>query len=726
MNRLASSTSPYLLQHANNPVDWYPWGEEALTKAKVEDKPIFLSIGYAACHWCHVMAHESFEDESTAALMNENFVCIKVDREERPDLDGIYMAAVVALTGSGGWPMSVFLTPDLRPFYGGTYFPPTPRHNLPSFRDVLTSLAEAWKNRRDEIHRVGAQLVGHLQKQVGAQAGGVAFTKELLDAAEKNLLDSYDWGYGGWGAAPKFPQPMAIEFLLVRSALSPLPSTREGPGVRANSPLPSTGEGPGVRAALHALKAMARGGMYDVVGGGFSRYSTDNFWRVPHFEKMLYDNALLVRAYLHAWQITGDPSFRRVVEETLDFVTREMTHPDGGFYSSLDADSEGEEGKFYVWTKEEIRAALEEEKPGFSNTDFFSAAYGITDKGNWEGKTILQRALDDASLAARFKLDPEAVAAKLAECHEKLLASRAGRVRPGTDDKILTAWNGLMLAAFAEVARALRSDEFIRPPRQDDLSRHYMGYATRNAEFLLTHLRQDGKLHRSWRDGKTTEEVFLEDYASLILGLLELYQTDFDNKWFVAAMELADQMIQRFSDSTSQGFFDTPVDGESLLVRPKDIQDNATPSGNSMAVEALLKLSALTERGDLRDLAERALGLAAESAVRYPTAFARWLSIAEFALGNVKQVAIVGEMDGANARALIGVVRERYRPNVVVAASESPPEKDAPALLRDRPLIEGKSTAYVCEGFVCLQPVTKSEELARELEVAVKSNGNIL
>ncbi|MFZ5857229.1 MAG: thioredoxin domain-containing protein, partial [Chloroflexota bacterium] len=623
-NHLANETSPYLLQHAHNPVDWYPWGEEALSKARTENKPIFLSIGYAACHWCHVMAHESFEDESTAALMNELFVNIKVDREERPDLDGIYMQAVTALTGSGGWPMSVFLTPDLRPFYGGTYFPPVRRHNLPAFRDVLTSIADAWKNQRDEIDRVGAQLVQHIQAQSSSSAGA-GLAPEHLRLAEQNLLETYDWGYGGWGAAPKFPQPMTIEFLLARSTLAPTPKEH----------------GRGAQAALHALQVMARGGMYDVVGGGFSRYSTDNFWRVPHFEKMLYDNAQLVRAYLHAWQITGEASFRQIVEETLEFVSRELTHPEGGFYSSLDADSEGVEGKFYVWTKEEIREKLLE------SSDFFEAAYGITERGNWEGRTVLQRALDDASLASRFNLTEEAVAAKLTDCHRRLLAARAQRVRPATDDKILTAWNGLMLAAFAEASRVLEgrglnehvSGGHAGPPQQ------YYNLATRNADFILTHLRRDGKLCRSWRDGTTTNAVFLEDYASLILGLLELYQTDFDNKWFTSALELAEEIVQRFRDPAG-GFFDTPTDGEVLPVRPKDLQDNATPSGSALATEALLKLSALTGRGDFRDLAEAALRQVAELTVRYPTAFGRWLSAAEFAQAQVKQVAIVISEDG--------------------------------------------------------------------------------
>ncbi len=686
MNRLSSSTSPYLLQHAHNPVDWFPWGEEALGRARAEDKPIFLSIGYAACHWCHVMAHESFEDHVTAAFLNENFICIKVDREERPDLDGIYMSAVVALTGSGGWPMSVFLTPDLRPFYGGTYFPPKARYNMPSFRDVLTSLVDAWKSQRSEINRIGSQLKEHLVRQAVAQASTNGFSIEMLAIAEKNLTDSYDWGYGGWGAAPKFPQAMTIDFLLARSALAAEPQSikRE-------------------QAAIHALTSMARGGMYDVAGGGFSRYSTDNFWRVPHFEKMLYDNALLVRAYLHAWQMTGEASFRRVVEETLDFALRELTHPEGGFYSSLDADSEGEEGKFYVWTRDEIRESLT------SESEFFETAYGITDRGNWEGKTVLQRAVDDASLAARFKLDPAAVASKLAGCHAKLLSARTGRIRPGTDNKVLTAWNGLMLAAFAEAARVLGVQDVHRRDA-------YLDAAARNADFILSRLRPDGKLRRSWRDGKTTEEVFLEDYAALILGLLELYQSDFKNKCFSAAIQLADEMIERFSDPVG-GFFDTPSDAKSLLVRPKDVQDNATPSGNALAVEALLKLSMLSERGDFRDKAEESLRLVTGFAAQYPTGFARWLGAAQIAIGKVKQVALVFGQDEEHAQAMVETTFGRYRPNMVVAGSRFPVQDDAPSLLKDRPLLASqKSAAYVCEGFVCLQPAGSTEDLARQLD----------
>ncbi len=704
-NRLSQTTSPYLLQHAHNPVDWYPWGEEALAKARTEDKPIFLSIGYAACHWCHVMAHESFEDAETAALMNAHFVNIKVDREERPDLDGIYMQAVQAMTGSGGWPMSVFLTPDLRPFYAGTYFPPAPRYNMPSFKDVLNGIARTWREERDEVTRVGGQVTQHLQAALSATTNRLALTSEHLDAIANKLIESYDWGYGGWGSAPKFPQPMAIEFLLAHH-LTPIPSPT----------------GRGESAPLHALKAMARGGMYDVIGGGFARYSTDNFWRVPHFEKMLYDNAQLARAYLHAWQITGDPFFRRVTEETLDFVAREMTHPGGGFYSSLDADSEGEEGKFYVWTEEEIRNSILES----GDFEFFKAAYGLTAQGNWEGKTVLQRALDDSTLAARFKVDIEAVPVKLTECHSKLLAVRERRVRPATDDKVLTAWNGLMLATFAEAARVLPANVIANEVKQSPVDGEiasvappprngtYYKLATRNADLLLSALRPEGKLRRSWRDGKVTDEVFLEDYAALILGLLELYQTDFDSKWFASALELAEEMIARFRDPAG-GFFDTPSDGESLLLRPKDIQDNATPSGNALACEALLKLAAFTDSGEYRDLAEKSLSLVGEYALKYPLAFARWLSAAEFALGPVKQVAVVAEAGLESARELMDAVRAGFRPNVVIAASSYPPDENAPPLLRGRPLVDGKSAAYVCEGFVCRQPTTSPNDLQKQL-----------
>jgi uncharacterized protein len=686
-NHLFNESSPYLLQHAKNPVDWHPWGEEALAKARAEDKPIFLSIGYAACHWCHVMAHESFEDEQTAAFMNEHFINIKVDREERPDIDGIYMQTVVAMTGSGGWPMSVFLAPDLKPFYAGTYFPPVRRYNMPSFMEILSGLANAWQNDRAQIEEVGGKIIEHLQYQNQTKPGGL-LTREHFDAIAKSLAESYDWGYGGWGSAPKFPQAMTLEFLLQHAAFTKQPEHH--------------------KLITHCLQAMSRGGMYDVIGGGFSRYSTDNFWRIPHFEKMLYDNALLVRVYLHAWQVMKEPAFKRIVEETLDFVQREMTHEQGGFYSSLDADSEGVEGKFYVWTLDEIRETLKED------SEFFEAAYGISSKGNWEGKTVLQRALDDSSLAARFKLDLEVAPVKLAESHSRLLAVRARRFRPGTDDKVITAWNGLMLAAFAEAARVLSLESGSLLPNAEQQAVRLQSVATRNAEFLLTALRPNGQLRRVWRDEKTTNAVFLEDYAALILGLIELYQTDFNNKWFKSAVELADEMIEKFSDPDG-GFFDTPHDSETLLIRPKDIADNATPSSNALACEALLKLAAFTDNGKYRDLAEQTLTIASETALRYPLGFARWLSAAEYAQGNTNQVAVLGEAE--NFERLLKVIRAEYRPGVVTAASAFPPEKDAPALLHERGLVDGKATAYVCEGFVCRQPTNDPETLVKQMTI---------
>ena len=686
-NRLTDEISHYLLQHADNPVDWHPWEKLALDKAKKENKPIFLSIGYAACHWCHVMAHESFDDPETAALMNKHFINIKVDREERPDLDSIYMSATQAMTGSGGWPMSVFLTPDLQPFYAGTYFPPVRRYNMPSFQEILHAVANAWENEREKAVDSAQRLTAHIQSQKSLSRYELALEPAHLDAAVKLLQESYDWGYGGWGKAPKFPQPMKIEFLLRRHI---------------------SGDTDALKPATHALHAMARGGMYDVVGGGFSRYSVDNFWRVPHFEKMLYVNAQLVRAYLHAWQVTGEPDFEQIVTETLDFIAREMIHPAGGFYSSLDADSEGEEGKFYVWKREEIREQLS------VDSAFFEAAYGITERGNWEGKTVLQRVLDNSTLASRFQITLETVNDKLAVCHAKLLAARAERIRPGTDDKVLTAWNGLMLAAMAEAARVMPKQQGSAGVAAFSHNNMYYNMATRNAEFLLTNLRPDGRLCRSWRDGKVTKEVFLEDYAALILGLLELYQTDFDNRWFASALELADELIERFGDPEG-GFFDTPADGEKLVLRPKDFQDNATPSGNALACEALFKLAAFTGNGFYRDLAEKALKSVAEAAVRYPTAFSHWLSAADFALGNVKQVAVLGDTREKNFGELVQFIRREFRPNIVVAASSYPPAKDAPALLNERPLLDGSTSVFVCEGFVCRQPVTNVVDLQNQL-----------
>ncbi|MGB8213640.1 MAG: thioredoxin domain-containing protein [Anaerolineales bacterium] len=673
-NHLASALSPYLRQHAGNPVDWYPWGQEALGKACRENKPIFLSIGYSACHWCHVMAHESFENPDTAAFLNAHFVSIKVDREERPDLDGLFMSVVAALTGQGGWPLSVFLTPELSPFYGGTYFPPTARYGLPGFQELLEALVTAWENRREEIQQESARLTRQLVEQSVPLLEEGAFDAAGLQAATHSLLQSYDWQNGGWGSAPKFPQPMLIEFLLRRHL---------------------GGDAQALEPALHALHAMRRGGMYDVVGGGFARYSTDAAWRVPHFEKMLYDNAQLIRVYLHAWQITCEPSFRQVVEQSLEFIARELTSPEGGFYSSLDADSDGEEGKFYTWRVDEVRSRLGE------RAEFFETAYGITAAGNWEGCTVLQRQVDDAGLMAHFGLTQAQVQEQLAECHSRLLTARAGRVRPATDDKILTAWNGLMLESLAEAGAAFGNTGLLR-------------LAARNAHFLLTSLSPGGSLRHAWRNGQTSREVFLEDYAALILGLLALYQADFNLRWFQHADQLATQMLERFSDPQG-GFFDTPSDAETVLMRPKEMQDTATPCGNAQATLALLKLAALTGKEEYLARAEGCLPLASPLFLHYPAAGGAWLSAADFAQGTVKQVAIVGEPADQRTRALVARVRESYRPNTLMAVSAWPLPPNSPALLEQRPMHTGVPTAYVCTGFVCNLPVTRPEELARQL-----------
>jgi len=668
-NRLSQETSPYLLQHQNNPVDWYPWGPEALAKAKAEDKPIFLSIGYAACHWCHVMEHESFEDPATAKVMNDLFVNIKVDREERPDLDSIYMNAVVALTGQGGWPMSVWLTPDGQPFYGGTYFPPTPRHNMPAFTQVLLGVNDAWKNRREQVLEGAQNITEHLRSSLAAEALSTELpTRADLAEAVKALWRSFDWKNYGWGGAPKFPQAMTIEFLLRYHTL--------------------TGESTPLEMATKTLRAMGRGGMYDQLGGGFHRYSVDAVWLVPHFEKMLYDNSQLARVYLHAWQVTHDAEFRRVAEEILDYVQREMTDAAGGFYSTTDADSEGEEGKFFVWSQAEIDTALGAE------AEFFKQFYGVTPRGNFEGHNILFVAQEPT---------PEALE-RLRPLKQKLLAVRAQRVPPGLDDKVLASWNGLMLAVFAEAATVFgRAD--------------YLETARRNADFLLNTLRgENGRLVRSWRLGVKGEGLngYLEDYTHIAEGLLALYETTFDEKYFLAARQLMDTAIEHFADPAG-GFFDTSDDHEQLVLRPKDTQDNATPSGNAMAATVLLKLAALTGENSYREHAERALSAVAPMLARYPTGFGQWLSAATFALAQPKEVALVGNPAQSDMQALLATVFHAYRPFKVVALKQ-PEHVSAVPLLEGRAQVNGKATAAVCFNFACMLPVTEPEALRAQLD----------
>ncbi len=663
-NQLIHESSPYLLQHADNPVDWYPWGEEALQKAKDKDKPIFLSIGYSACHWCHVMAHESFEDEQVAAILSEHFVSVKVDREERPDLDRIYMNAVQALTGRGGWPMSVFLSPDGRPFYGGTYFPPSRRHGMPSFAEVLLAVVDAWQNRRQELLRGSDDLVAAIERQMTVvDVKCVGVKREALDTAFEGIWRGFDRERGGWGDAPKFPQPMTLEFLL-----------------RYHH---STGNSQALRMVTQTLDAMARGGMYDQLGGGFHRYSVDERWLVPHFEKMLYDNAQLARVYLHAWQVTGESFFRVITEEILDYVVREMTGPSGGFYSTQDADSEGEEGKFFVWTPGEIRAVLGDQ------AESFLVAYGVTERGNFEDRNILELV---GSLEERERLSV---------ARRQLFHAREPRIHPGRDDKVLTSWNGLMLAAFAEAARVLKRDD-------------YRQIAERNAEFLLNELgAPNGRLFHTWRAGIAKGNGYLEDYAHLIEGVLELYQATFDPRWYASAHELTETMIAHFG-APDGGFFDTSDDHETLIVRPRDLQDNAVPSGNAMAALALLHLSGLAVEPRYLELAQVALSLTQEMLTRYPLGFAQWLIALDYALADPREVSIVGAVHDPAAQALLDACATGYRPHQIVALGET--ESDGASsvpLLQGRAQKDGRATAYVCADFICHPPVTDPRELGK-------------
>jgi uncharacterized protein len=544
-NRLINETSPYLLQHAHNPVEWYPWGAEALERARQENKPIFLSVGYSACHWCHVMERESFEDEATAALMNERFINIKVDREERPDLDAIYMDAVQAMTGQGGWPMSVFLTPEGQPFYGGTYYPPEPRYGMPSFQQVLQSVAEAYQKRRDQVQGQAQRLTSALQRS--AQIGGAAgeLTPDLLKEATATLLQYFDSEDGGFGSQPKFPQPMTLDFCLAEAL--------------------RTGDLDVLYMAELTLEKMAHGGIYDQLGGGFHRYSVDAVWLVPHFEKMLYDNAQLLRTYLHAWQHTGRPLYRRVVDETIDYVLREMSAPEGGFYSTQDADSEGHEGKFFVWDLAEIEEILDPQAAGL-----FESYYGVSARGNFEGKTILSVVRSVESVAQRFRLSEAEVEQSLAASRQALFNLREGRVKPGRDEKILTEWNGLMIHALAECGAALERPEALAA-------------AVQAADFILTSMSQpDGKLYRSYKDGQARLNAYLEDYASFSRALVALYEATFDLRWLGEATRLARLMQEQFADPHLGGFFQTGRDHEQLVVRRKDFIDNAIPSGNAL------------------------------------------------------------------------------------------------------------------------------------------------
>ena len=685
-NRLANETSPYLLQHAHNPVDWYPWGPEALERALAEDRPILLSVGYSACHWCHVMERESFEDEETAALMNRLYVNVKVDREERPDLDSIYMTAVQQMTGHGGWPMTMFLTPRGEPFYGGTYYPPQPRHGMPSFRQVLLAVDEAWRERRAEIDRSAGEIRDALARTGAAAAAQPPLEASVLERAYADLTRRFEPRWGGFGSAPKFPQPMLIELLLRHWK--------------------RTGTADALRMADFTLRMMAAGGMYDHAGGGFARYSTDNQWLVPHFEKMLYDNALLSRACLHAWQATHDDAHRTVVVETLTWVAREMTSPEGGFYSALDADSEGEEGKFYLWTPAEVDELL-----GPDDGALFRRYYDVSEAGNFEGRNILHAAHGVDEIAAAAGVTPQRLREVIGRGRTVLYEARAKRVWPGLDDKVLTSWNAMMLHAFAEAARMLERDD-------------WLAIARRNAEFLTSQLKAEGRLLRTYKEGRAKIPAFLEDHALLADALIAVYEATWDIRWIREARTLADAMIERFWEDDEGAFYDTANDAEALVIRPRDVFDNATPSGSSAAVMALLRLAELTGEQRYRQVAERALASMAEYMARVPMGFGHLLCALDCALATPVEVAIAGEPAADDTRALLRTVNRAWLPNAVLAFASSGDAGDSASLI---PLLEGRTaqggraTAYVCERLACRQPVTAPAALAEQLGIEAAS-----
>jgi len=676
-NRLAQATSPYLLQHANNPVDWYEWGSEALERARSEDKPILLSIGYAACHWCHVMERESFEDAATAAAMNDRFVCIKVDREERPDLDQIYMAAVQAMTGHGGWPMTVFLTPEGRPFWGGTYFPPEPRHGMPAFGQVLAAIHDAWTTKRAEITQQGARLTEHIGAQARLRDTGALLGEDVVTDAARAMIEALDDEWGGFGQAPKFPQPMSLEFLL-RAHLRGTPDA--------------------LSAVTLSLTKMARGGIFDQVGGGFHRYAVDRIWLVPHFEKMLYDNAQLVRLYARAWQVVGDPLYAETALRTAEYLMREMRHPDGGFFSSQDADSEGVEGTFYVWDYDELIALAGEDMP------LAIAAFAASGDGNWEGSNILWHPdpLDEVATDTGSSVDE--VRAAVARVRDRLFDVRAARVPPATDDKVLAAWNGLAIAGLAETGRIFGRADLIEA-------------AARAADFVLANLRRDdGRLLRAWRDGRTSGLGFLDDHAMMADACLTLYETTFEPRWWDTARDLEAQMRALFADPDGGGFFDTGSDAERILLRPKELVDNAVPSGNATASDVLLRVAALSGEAEPERVATGFLRLVTPLMAGSPLGFGTALTAVDRSVFPRREIAVVGEPGSADTEALIQVARARFIPDAVVAVG--PEGSIEPALLRDRPTRDGKATAYVCEHFACKEPVTTPAELAAQLEPA--------
>jgi uncharacterized protein YyaL (SSP411 family) len=677
-NRLIDETSPYLRHHAHNPVDWYPWGKEALDRAKAEEKPILVSIGYSACHWCHVMERESFEDEEIARQMNEQFVCIKVDREERPDLDSIYMQAVQALFGRGGWPLTAFLTPEGKPFYGGTYFPPEDRANMPGFPRVLQSVADAYRDNRDGVLRAATDLTRSIQAAAVAQRSQEQLDEALLRKAYDVLASHYDDTDGGFGDAPKFPQPMPLEFLLRYAQ--------------------RTGDAHAQQMVERTLEAMAYGGIYDQLGGGFHRYSTDAQWLVPHFEKMLYDNALTTQVYLQAYQVTGRSLYRRVAQETLDYLLREMRNAGGGFYSSQDADSEGVEGKYYIWSAVDVFGEL-----GDDAADTFLRYYGVTPEGDFEGENVLNVPRSPAQVAEDMGITEDDLEAALQPIKLRLLEERSRRVPPDTDDKVLTAWNALALRALAQAASVLGNETYRRA-------------AEENGAFLLDHLHRDGRLLRTWKDGRAHLKAYLEDYALLVLGLLSLHEATSSHRWLHAARQLTDEMLALFWDDEQQAMFDVGSDHEELVVRPRELFDNAMPSGGSAAAEVLLRMATLTGDGEYRRKAVLLLESAASYLSVYPLGFGHWLNALEMHLAHGSEVAVVGRSQDPATAALLQVVHSRFLPNLTLVVRDPSDLKSfSTPILEGREAPDGRPTAYVCHDYICDLPTADPTVLAQQL-----------
>lgn len=691
-NRLIDETSPYLLQHAHNPVDWYPWGDEAIEKARTENKPIFLSIGYSACHWCHVMEHESFENEAIAAILNEHFISIKVDREERPDLDDIYMGAVQAMTGQGGWPMTVFLTPDLKPFYGGTYYPPEDKFGRPGFGSLTTQIAKIWETEPQKLLESADQLTNVLSANAGFQGESAdAITDEPFPTVLTQLQRDYDLEDGGWGAAPKFPSGPTIDLLLRRYH--------------------ATKNEAALGMALDTLRKMANGGMYDHLGGGFHRYSVDAQWLVPHFEKMLYDNAQLIPVYLDAYQITKDPFFKRVAVESLDYVLTYMTGEEGAFYSTEDADSEGEEGKFYIWTSAELTNIL-----GPDDVKLFNAYYSILPNGNFQshepyhaGQNIPHVTEDLAVVAKKFDMTGEAFQAKLDTMRAKLLEVRDKRVRPGRDDKIITAWNGLMIAAMAQGYAVLGDTR-------------YRDAAAKSADFILKSMRADtGMLYRTYRMGQAKHLGYLDDHANLAAGLTDLFAATGDPHWIEAATDIADTMLREYADTEGPGFYTTSDEHTHLITREKSSYDGSEPSGNSMAIWALLRLARYTDNESYYDTATETIRANFETLRKHPRALTMMLVALDFALAPPREIVIAGHENADDTNALLKTVADHYLPNTIVARTTGNDVPSSVPLLSMKGMTGEKATAYVCENYACQRPVTTAEELAAQL-APVKGN----